>query len=38
LRIADAVKFAKYPSSVPESTNSWETIFGSVEDLNRQKK
>lgn len=38
LRIADAVKFAKYPSSVPESNNSWETIFGSVEDLNRQKK
>jgi hypothetical protein len=38
LRIADAVKFAKYPSSVPESANSWETIFGSVEDLNRQKK
>jgi hypothetical protein len=37
LRISDAVKFAKYPSSVTESENSWETIYGSVEDINRQK-
>ena len=37
LRISDAVKFAKYTSSVPESDNCWETIFGSVEELNRQK-
>ena len=37
LRIADAVKFAKYPSSVPESANSWETLYGSVGELNRQK-
>ena len=37
LRISDAVKFAKYPSSVSESTACWDAIAGSVEELNRQK-
>ncbi len=37
LRISDAVKFAKYPSSVSESGSSWDIMYGSVEDLNRQK-
>jgi BatD DUF11 like domain len=37
LRISDAVKFAKYPSSVSESATCWDAIAGSVEELNRQK-
>jgi hypothetical protein len=37
LRISDAVKFARYPSSVSESANSWEAIYASVDELNRQK-
>ena len=37
LRISDAVKFAKYSSSVAESSQSWETIHNSVEEINRQK-
>lgn len=37
LRISDAVKFAKYSSSVQESTGAWDTIFGLVEELNKQK-
>jgi BatD DUF11 like domain len=37
LRIADAVKFAKYPSSAGEATGSMETVEGSVRELNLQK-
>lgn len=37
LRISDAVKFAKYSSSVQESAGAWDTIYGSVEELNKQK-
>jgi hypothetical protein len=37
LRISDAVKFAKYPSSASESASCWEAIYASVEELNRQK-
>jgi len=37
LRISDAVKFAKYGSSVQETNNSWDIINGTIEDLNRQK-
>jgi BatD DUF11 like domain len=37
MRIADAVKFAKYPSSAEESAGSWENLHGSIQELNRQK-
>ena len=37
LRISDAVKFAKYGSSVQETNSSWDIINGVIEDLNRQK-
>jgi hypothetical protein len=37
LRITDAVKFAKYLSSLNESGESWNTVQQSIEEINRLK-